>query len=119
MSRNRDNVPKIESNFKIIIILNTNNDMTFPSFQEEHQTNRRLSKLGSAIASGAATNQAKIPFDQALYIMSYGQLGKVGYTTLRLSLQPYGVVFPTYDEVSHFKYQNIIPAQTVSELSTL
>ena len=84
------------------------------SHQEEHQNNRELSKLGSAICTGAATNPLKIPPDHALYILSYGQLGKVGYTTLRLSLQSYGVHFPTYDEISLYKFRHIIPTEIVS-----
>ena len=52
--------------------------------------------------------------DQALFIQSYGKLGKVGYTTLRLSLLPYGVVFPTYDATSVHKYENIVPTKMVS-----
>ena len=72
-----------------------------------------MSKLGSAIASGVAASDQNVPNDQALYIMEYGKLGKVGYTTLRLSLLPYGVIFPPYDVVSTYKKENVVPAEMV------
>ena len=81
--------------------------------QDEHLKNRKLSQLGSAIASGAASNLSTIPLDQALYLMSYGKLSKVGYTTMRLAMLPLGVGFPTYDEVSAHKSSNVVPTKLV------
>ena len=75
--------------------------------------NRRLSKLGGLIASGAAVGQVEIPIDEALYLQSYGKLSKVGYTTLRLSLLPHGVVWPPYDVVSKHKTENVVPKKLV------
>ena len=63
---------------------------------------------------GAATSNSEIPLDQALYLMSYGKLSKVGYTTLRLALLPHGVTFPTYDAVSAHKFSNVVPSKLVS-----
>ena len=83
------------------------------TFQEEYFSNRKLSKLGSTIASGVAASQTMIPEDQALYFQKYCHLGKVGYTALRLSLLPYGTVLPTYDAAAKYKYDNIIPLQMV------
>ena len=81
--------------------------------QEEYTKDRRLSKLGSAIASGVAASDVRIPVDQALYIQCYARLGKAGYTDLRLSLLPYGVIFPPYNEIADYKYQNIVPTKMV------
>ena len=81
--------------------------------QEEHHKDRKMSKLGSTIASGAATTDLHVAPDQALYIMEYGKMGKVGYTTLRLSMLPFGVFFPQYDEVSKHKKEHVVPAQKV------
>ena len=75
--------------------------------------NRRLSKLGDLIASGAAGGQVEIPIDEALYLQSYGKLSKVGYTTLRLSFLPHGVVLPPYGVVSKHKMENVVPKQLV------
>lgn len=75
--------------------------------------NRKLSKLGGAITSGAASTALKVPHDQALYLMEYGKLGKVGYTTLRLALLPYGVIFPPYTEVSKYKNEKVVPDSLV------
>ena len=72
-----------------------------------------MSQLGSAIASGVAASDVRIPLDQALYIQCYARLGKAGYTALRLSLLPYGVVFPPYNEIADYKYQNIVPTKLV------
>ena len=80
---------------------------------EEYCKNRKLSGIGAAIATGASADQLKIPLDQALFILSYGKLGKVGYTTMRLSFLPYGVILPTYDEITKHKSQNIIPSKLV------
>ena len=82
--------------------------------QEEHLTNRKLSKLGATIATGVAATDVYIPSDQALYVQEYGGLGKVGYTTLRLTLLPYGVVFPPYDVISNHKMEKIVPTQLVT-----
>ena len=82
--------------------------------QEEYFKNRRLSNLGSAISDGVATNTIRIPTDQALYLQTYGKMGKTGYTTLRLAVLPYGLVFPPYDETSKYKQQNIVPSELVS-----
>ena len=82
--------------------------------QEEYFKNRRLSNLGSAISDGVATSTIRLPVDQALYLQTYGKMGKTGYTTLRLAVLPYGLVFPPYDETSKYKHQNIVPKQLVS-----
>jgi hypothetical protein len=82
--------------------------------QEEHLTNRKLSKLGATIATGVAATDVDIPSDQALYLQEYGGLGKVGNTTLRLTLLPYGVVFPPYDVISKHKMEKIVPTQLVN-----
>ena len=79
--------------------------------QEEHFKNRKLSKIGASIASGVVTTDLHVPPDQALYIMEYGKMGKVGYTTLRLSMLPYGVIFPPYDTVSKYRKEHLVPAQ--------
>ena len=75
--------------------------------------NRKLSNLGSAISDGLATSTLTIPVDQALYLQSYGKMGKTSYTTLRLAVLPYGLVFPPYDETAKHKHQNIVPTQLV------
>ena len=72
-----------------------------------------MSKLGSTIASGAATTDLHVAPDQALYIMEYGKMGKVGYTTLRVSMLPFGVIFPPYDEVARHKKEHVVPVQKV------
>ena len=72
-----------------------------------------MSKLGAAIANGVATVDLPIPPAQALYIMEYGKMGKVGYTTLRLSMLPYGVVFPPYDQVSKYRREKVVPTVQV------
>lgn len=76
--------------------------------------NRRLSKIGAAIADGVAESFVRIPLDQALYLQTYARLPKVVYTALRLSLLPYNVVLPTYDETTHHKYKDVIPTQMVT-----
>jgi hypothetical protein len=76
--------------------------------------NRKLSQLASTIATGAAAaTQVRIPDDLVLYLQAYGRLGKVGYTTLRLALLPYGVVFPTYDETARHRSENVVPNKLV------
>ena len=45
--------------------------------------------------------------------MEYGKMGKSGYTTLRLSMLPYGVIFPPYDQVSKYKNEHVVPANMV------
>ena len=55
----------------------------------------------------------EVPSDEALYLLEYGKLGKVGYTTLRLSLLPYGLILPTYDTVAKHKMQNVVPKEQV------
>ena len=77
-----------------------------------------MSKLGKALAQGTAVELAKIPEDQALYLFYYGQMGKVGYTNLRLSMLPHGVIFPTYNELSDYKFRNIVPSQLVYNIFT-
>ena len=72
-----------------------------------------MSKLGSAIASGVVASDVIVPLDQALYIQCYARLGKAGCTDLRLSLLPYGVVFPPYNETADYKRQQIIPSRLV------
>ena len=78
--------------------------------------NRKLSKLGGLIASGAAANQTVVPVDEVLYLQSYGKLSKVGYTTLRHSLLPYGVILPTYDTLAQHKLENVVPNKLVSAI---
>ena len=82
--------------------------------QEEYFKNRKLSNLGAAISDGVAASIIRMPTDQALYLQTYGKMGKTGYTTLRLALLPYGLVLPPYDETSKYKHQNIIPKELVS-----
>ena len=53
--------------------------------------NRKLSKLGVAITSGAASTALKVPHDQALYLMEYG------------------MIFPPYTEVSKYKNEKVVP----------
>ena len=72
-----------------------------------------MSQLGGHIASGIAASQVDVPCDEALYLQEYGKLSKVGYTTLRLSLIPYGVVLPTYDTVTKHKMENVVPKEQV------
>lgn len=55
----------------------------------------------------------EVPFDEALYLQEYGKLSKVGYTTLRLSFLPYGLVLPPYDAVAKHKVENIVPKEQV------
>ena len=81
--------------------------------QEEYFKNRPLSTIGSSISDGVASSKIKIPVDQALFLQTYGKLGKTGYNTLRLSILPYGLVFPTYDMTSHHKHQKIVPTVLV------
>ena len=81
--------------------------------QEEYIKNRRLSQLGSSIADGVAGSQITIPVDQALFLQTYGMMGKTTYTGLRLALLRYGLIFPPYDETSQYKHHHIIPSQLV------
>ena len=74
---------------------------------------RKLSNLGKAIAEGVSVSQVKVPLDQALFLQSYTNMGKVGYTTFRLSLLPYGLVLPPYDETARHKYEDIVPKNMV------
>ena len=69
--------------------------------------------MGANLASGIATSQVEVPCDEALYMQEYGKLSKVGYTTLRLSLLPYGVVLPTYDMVAKHKVEKVLPKEQV------
>ena len=59
------------------------------------------------------TSAVQMPEDQALYLQYYSQLGKTGYTNLRLALLPYNVVLPPYNELIEYKYENIIPEEMV------
>ena len=65
------------------------------------------------IADGTVASGVKITEDQALYLQYYGKMGKTGYTNLRLAMLPHGVVFPTYNEISVYKYKYIVPKELV------
>jgi hypothetical protein len=87
--------------------------------QEEYVKDRRLSQLGSSIADGVAGSQITIPIDQALFLQTYGMMGKTSYTGLRLALLRYGLIFPPYDVTSQYKHHHIIPSQLVRKLSQI
>ena len=88
------------------------------SFQEEYIKDRKLAKLGAALAEGTVTSMTKMPVDQALYLRYYGKMGKVGYTNMRLAMLPFGVELPTYNETTDYKYKNIVPTQLVCDIKS-
>ena len=79
--------------------------------QEEYNRDRKLAKVGSALADGTLTSLTRMPLDQALYLRYYGKMGKVGYTNVRLALLNFGVELPTYNQTSDYKFENIVPTQ--------
>ena len=91
--------------------------LTFCTLQEEYVRDRKLAKLGAALAEGTVTSLTKMSVDQALYLRHYGKMGKVGYTNLRLAMLPFGIEMPTYNHTSDHKFGKIVPLQLVSYIS--